>query len=153
MYCSTCGNAIVRGLSYCNHCGARLSPPERPAAAREVPSGILVSAMAAVFIFGLPAIALLTLIISDELHVAPGLILAFAALCLLIMGVLEGVFIRLLFRGRTRAEKASDAKEFKGPVTKELEAMHASGLPEPVPSVTEHTTRAFDPIYSERSSK
>jgi hypothetical protein len=41
----------------------------------------------------------------------------------------------------------------KGPATKELDAAHARAMPEHVPSVTEHTTRAFDPIYTERTSK
>ena len=35
----------------------------------------------------------------------------------------------------------------------ELDAAQARGLPEPVPSVTEHTTRAFEPVYNERTSK
>ena len=32
-------------------------------------------------------------------------------------------------------------------------AYQARALTEPVPSVTEHTTRAFEPIYTERKSK
>jgi hypothetical protein len=38
-------------------------------------------------------------------------------------------------------------------VTKELDAAQPRALPEPVPSVTEHTTRTFEPLYSERKSK
>ena len=41
----------------------------------------------------------------------------------------------------------------KGQATRELDAAQARVLPEPVPSVTEHTTRAFEPIYNERTSK
>jgi hypothetical protein len=37
--------------------------------------------------------------------------------------------------------------------TKELYQAQARVLAEPMPSVTEHTTRTFEPISSERKSK
>jgi len=43
--------------------------------------------------------------------------------------------------------------QLKGQATKGLDAAQARALPEPVSSVTEHTTRAFEPIPSERTSK
>ena len=84
---------------------------------------------------------------------ATALILAFALLCFLIMLSLEGVFLRLLFRRRRRTDEGSGNVQLKGHATKELDSAHARAIPEPVPSVTEHTTRAFDPIYTERTSK
>jgi len=81
-----------------------------------------------------------------------GQILAFALLSFLIMLFLEGVFLRLLFR-RTGGSAARDDMKLKGHATKELDAAQARALPEPVPSVTENTTRTFDPIYTERTSK
>ena len=65
---------------------------------------------------------------------------------------LEAVFIRLLLRRKRGAEEAGEML-LKGQATRELDAAHARVLPEPMPSVTEHTTRAFDPIYVERTSK
>jgi hypothetical protein len=41
----------------------------------------------------------------------------------------------------------------KEAATKELDAAQARALPEPVPSVTEHTTRSFEPIYSKRKAE
>jgi len=41
----------------------------------------------------------------------------------------------------------------KDQTTNELDTAQARLLPEAVPSVTEHTTRTFKPIYSERESK
>jgi hypothetical protein len=87
------------------------------------------------------------------LNLNVGQILAFTMLSFLIMLFLEGVFIRLLFRRKRGTEKAGDTVQLKGQATKELDAAQTRVLPEPAASVTEHTTRAFDPIYTERTSK
>jgi hypothetical protein len=63
------------------------------------------------------------------------------------------VFLRLLFRRKRGAEKAGDTVQLKGQATKELDAAQARVLPEPVSSVTEHTTRALESVYSDRTSK
>jgi len=118
----------------------------------EIKPGLLVCAMVSVFVFGLVAITMLMGMMKAVLQLDAGQILGFAALCFLIMLSLEGVFIRLLFRGR-RGKEAGDTVLSKRQTTKELDAAHARALPEPVPSVTEHTTRAFAPIYPERTSK
>jgi hypothetical protein len=150
MYCSTCGVAVAKGLSYCNYCGAKVtgaadSGPESP----EVRPELLVSAMAGVFILGLVAITVLMGVMKTALDLPADRIVGFAFFPFLVMLLLEGVFLRLLFRRRRRTEEPNEAR-LKGPATKELDAAHARGLPEPVPSVTEHTTRAFAPINAER---
>jgi len=48
------------------------------------------------------------------------------------------------------ADLTGDAKQIKEKTTRELVEAQVRMLQEPVPSVTEHTTRAFDSIYSER---
>jgi uncharacterized protein (DUF697 family) len=154
MYCSSCGVVVAQGLSYCNYCGAKLSGAKGDnVELTEVKPGLLVSAMAGVFILGLFVITMMMGMMKAILHLEGGLILAFALLCFLIMLSLEGVFVRLLFRRRHGTEEAGDNVRFKGQATKELDAAHARAMPEPVSSVTEHTTRAFDPIYTERTSK
>jgi hypothetical protein len=105
------------------------------------------------FVFGLGAITALMGMMKAVLHFEVGQILAFTLLSFLIMLSLEGVFIRLLLRRRRGAEEAGDTVLLKGQATRQLDAAQARVLPEPMPSVTEHTTRAFDPIYSERTSK
>ena len=153
MYCSSCGVAVAQGLSYCNYCGSKLSGGKGDNVNRspEVKPELLVSAMAGVFILGLVAISMLMGMMKAILHLDAGIILGFATLCFLIMLFLEGVFIRLLFRRKPKAEDEGVSVALKA--TKELDAEQARALPEPVASVTEHTTRAFDPIYSERTSK
>jgi hypothetical protein len=154
MYCSSCGVAVAPGLSYCNYCGEKLSGTrnDRLAKSPEVKPETLVAAMVFIFVFGLGAITVL-MGVMKELHFDYGPIVAFTLLSFLIMLSLEGVIIRLLFRRPRGAEEADNAPTLKGSTTRELDAAQARALPEPIPSVTEHTTRAFDPIYTERTSK
>jgi hypothetical protein len=105
------------------------------------------------FVFGLGAITILMGMMRAVLHLEGGLILAFALLSFLVMLSLEGVFIRLLFRRQRGAQQAGDTGRLKGQATRELDAAQARALPEPLPSVTEHTTRAFEPIYREQNKK
>ena len=154
MYCSSCGVAVTQGLSYCNYCGEKLSgaKSDRIIKSPEVRPETLVGAMVCSFVFGLGAIAVLLGMMKAVLRLENGLILAFALLSFLIMLSLEGVFIRLLLRRNRGAEEAGDTVLLKGqPTRKELDA--ARVLTEPMASVTEHTTRAFDPIYTDRTSK
>jgi len=155
MYCSTCGVAVTEGLSYCNYCGAKLSGAKgdnliEPAA---VKPETLVAAMVFVFVLGLGAITVLMGVMKAVLNLNGGQILAFTLLSFLIMLSLEGVFIRLLFRRKRGTEAAADTMLSKGQGTKELDAAQARVLPEPLPSVTEHTTRAFESVYNKRTSK
>ena len=150
MYCSSCGVAVTPALSYCNYCGEELSGAKSDSVVRspEVKPETLVGAMVFAFVFGLGAITVLMGMMKAILHFDYGPIVAFALLSFLIMLSLEGVFIRLLFRRRRGAEEAGDTALSKGQATRELDSARA--LSEPMPSVTEHTTRAFDPIYTER---
>ena len=155
MYCSSCGVAVAHGLSYCNYCGAKVSGAKGDdvSESSEVRPEFLVAAMVAVFVFGLVAIMMLMGMMKAVLNLNVGQILAFTLLSFLIMLSLEGVFIRLLLRRKRGPEEAGDAVLLKGQATKELDAAQARALPEPAPSVTEHTTRAFEPVYNERTSK
>ena len=155
MYCSSCGVAVTAALTYCNYCGEKLSGAKRDSIIKspEVRPETLVAAMVFTFVFGLGAITVLMGVMKAVLHLEGGLILAFALLSFLIMLSVEGVIIRLLFRRNGGAEEGSDSGRLKGQPTRELDAAQARALPEPIPSVTEHTTRAFDPSYPERASK
>ncbi len=155
MYCSSCGVAVAQGLSYCNYCGAKLSGAkgDNVIKSSEVKPEMLVAAMIFVFVFGLGAITALMGMMKAVLDLNVGQILAFTLLSFLIMLLIEGVCLRLLLRRKRGTEEAGDTVLLKGQATKELDAAQARVLPEPVPSVTEHTTRAFEPVYNERTSK
>jgi ABC-type nickel/cobalt efflux system permease component RcnA len=154
MYCSTCGVVVAQGLSYCNYCGAKLSGVKGDSIIKssEVKPESLVWGMVAVLVFGFVAIVFLMMAMKMVgLNVAQ--ILAFTILSFLIMLLLEGVFIWQLLRSKRGSEKLSDTVLLKEQSTNELDAAHARVLAEPMSSVTEHTTRSFEPIYSERKSK
>ena len=129
MYCSTCGSAVSPNLTYCNHCGARLS------GAKEVKPETLVGAIAAVFIFGLGAIIFLMMAMKMVFgaEYLP-LVIAFTLLSFLIMLAVEGVFVGMLRRGKKGAKEAA----------RELSEAKARVLPEPPLSVTEHTTNLLE---------
>lgn len=154
MYCATCGVAVPESLSYCNHCGARLiaATDNRIATPRQVKPELLVSSMVATFVMGLIAITALIGVMKSVLGLEAGQILGFAAVSFLIMLILEGVFMLLLFRRNHGDEKRARAEALPGHTTKELDGPSPQALREPpLASVTDHTTRAFEPIYIDRN--
>jgi hypothetical protein len=155
MYCSSCGVAVTPGLPYCNYCGEKLSgaKSDRIVRSPEVRPETLVAAMVFTFVFGLGAITMLMGMMKAILHFDYGPIVAFTLLSFLIMLSLEAVIVRLLFRRKRGAQEAGDTVLSKGQATSELDAVQSRTLPEHMPSVTEHTTRAFDPSYLDRTSK
>ncbi len=66
------------------------------------------------------------------------------------MLLVEGVFISLLLGRRSGVKETRDQGSLMEQTTNELNAAPARVLSEPVPSVTEHTTRAFEPTYSQK---
>ena len=157
MYCLSCGTAVTPGLSYCNHCGARLGRVEGDSVTKssELKPETLVGAIAAVFIFGLGGIIGLMAVMKyvfdqrDNL----GLIIFFTLLSFLIMVAVEGVFIRMLLGRNRSAKEAGDTKPFEEQAAKELDDARARVLPEPASSVTEHTTRTLEPVVSRHKTE
>jgi len=154
MFCSSCGVALAQGLSYCNYCGAKSAGARRDNATKssEVKPEALIWGMVAVLVFGFVAVVFL-LMAMKMAGLNPGQILAFTILSFLIMLVLEGVFIWQFLRRKRGTEETDATLLSKKQATKELDEGQVLGLPEHMPSVTEHTTRAFEPIYSERKQK
>ena len=156
MYCSSCGGAVAQGLSYCNYCGAKLSGANGDAIVKssEVKPELLVSAMVGGFVLGLVAIAVLIGVLKAVAGFDFPILLAITTFSFLMMLIVEGVLIGLLLKKSKRGAKEADATERpKEQATRELGEAQARVLPEPVPSVTEHTTRLFDPVYNERQAK
>lgn len=155
MYCSSCGAAVAQGLSYCNLCGAKLSGAKIDGASKstETLPESLIWAIVSVFVVGLGVIMGLMAMLKELLNLNVGIILAAGALVFLLLVAIEAVLIWQLISRTSAAKAAGDSKRQKDQTTKELDAAQARALPEPLPSVTEHTTRSFEPLYSERKSK
>jgi len=123
---------------------------DKAAKSSEVKTESLVWAMVAVLVFGFVAIVFLMMAMK-MVGLNVGQILAFTILSFLIMLLVEGVFTwQLLLRQRGAT---GDAVLSNAQTTKELEAAQARVLPEPMPSVTEHTTRTFEPSFIERNKE
>lgn len=153
MYCSACGVNVAQGLSYCNYCGAKVGEKSSASKTSEVRPEFLVSAMIGLFIVGLFVITILMGMMKSVLGLPVERVLGFALLPFLLMLLLEGVCLRLLLR-RNRGTEATGANALlKEQTTKELDRAEERLLAEPAPSVTDHTTRTLEPVYSERKSK
>ena len=156
MYCSSCGAAVTQGLSYCNHCGAKLNGEAEDSVGKSAElkaESLIISAMVGAFVLGLLGIAVLLGVMKAILDFDMPLLLGFALLSFLILLLIEGVLIWRLPRRKRGAKEAGDTALAREQTTKELDAAEARALPEARPSVTESTTRLFEPIYSERESK
>lgn len=149
MYCSSCGVAATQGLAYCNYCGAKLSTGDSGDKPPDIRPGGLVTMMVATFVMGLSVITIFMGVMKAVLHFEYGALIAFMLLSFLMMFMLEGIFVFLLFRRKHSNDEPRKTFQNNRASTKELEAQSHHPM-EPVSSVTEHTTRAFDPIYTER---
>ncbi len=159
MYCQFCGTEATHELNYCKRCGNNLNPPASLAIpdARPAVSGRVAFAVGATTLFtvlgGLLALfqGLIELARSGVHHVAIVWIGFFAALT--IIGSLA-LFIWLWWRvlGVSAPRPVAKIPQLSRPsFTNELSGARApTALPDPIPaSVTEHTTRTFDALYSE----
>src|SRR5215207_1689695 len=156
MYCPSCGVSVAQGLSYCNHCGAKLNGEKGDSLIKTTElraESLIISAMVGLFVLGLLAISVLMGVMKAVLDLDAGQIFGLAILSFLIMLLIEGVLIWRLSRRKRGAEATGGTALSKGQTTKELDAARARELPEAMPSVTEHTTRTLEPIYSERKLK
>ena len=149
MYCSSCGTSIAHGLAYCNHCGGKLIQPQTSLDQTQLFPDSLVWAIVTVFIIGLGAIMGLIALMKAQLNANIGFIMFFTMLSFALMTAIEGVLVWLLV-SRSRIRKTAGEIDQKQKDTKELGDAPLRQLAEPVASVTENTTRTFEPVYEKR---
>lgn len=154
MYCSSCGVAVAQNLTYCKHCGAMLGGAKGESGNKqaELFPESLIWAIVSVFVVGVGCVIGLIAVMKN-FGLNEGLISGFSALIFVMMIAIEAIFIWLLLSRSRRAREVSDTTPANEHMTRELDAAQERLLPEPLQSVTEHTTRTFEPIYSERKSK
>jgi hypothetical protein len=154
MFCSSCGVAVAQGLSYCKYCGAKLGKENADGAKSSgLSPASLVWAMVSLFTVGLGAIIALMVVMKGADPFSVALIKAFAVLSFLLMLAAEGVCIWLLLRRNRGGTTAGDNTLLQERAAAKLGAAPERLLPNPAPSVTEHTTHTLDPVYSERKSR
>ena len=138
MYCANCGTQLVPGLSYCNRCGFNLR--ER----NESNNGPVNAYLTAITIIGVLGLGMMLggpIALRKEGGFEDSLIGIFMLLAFLIVSVTEFMLVRNL--SRLTAPKESRTRSLPPPVQQDLRLPQASNLGEPVPSVTENTTRTL----------
>ena len=145
MYCSSCGSAINSGLSYCNHCGARL-PNNKDLDTAKSPNLTLnlVFFMVVTAIFGLAAITGMMAVMRTGFDLYMGEILFITMLSFFIILGVEGILVWLLVRS-LKGDKNVEVP-VKKLTTQEIIEVQARELAEPPTSITEHTTRTLEPV-------
>jgi len=155
MYCPSCGNEITVELNYCNRCGANLSLP-----AANFPAPIIapVKLTAPTIVLGLTVTGGLGIIFGGAsgfvqmgLHPA-----AITWIVLFGMATLFGCTLLIRF-----LSKMFSLQRENPTLTQSARPVIGRGVPqkklppplEPVPSVTENTTRTFSPVYRETSER
>ena len=150
MYCSACAKEVSPGLTYCNHCGHRLSTAKvENDTPSEIKSAFLVSAMVGLFIFGLLAIGVLVGVMKRVEFDVP-FISTITIFSLVLMFMIEGLLAWMILRGKKIEKQVSVPHQLNEQTVKEMYAAPTRELTEstfqPVSSVTEHTTRTLEHV-------
>ena len=157
MYCPSCGGGLqANGLSYCNHCGANLKPTETSAPAKRS-AGLGWIVWFGILIMGSPFPAMI--IVFDEVKklYEAGFPLNYLMM-LAVIGLLT-IFGGVLLLSRVLAPmvkaylQTSEPAEQKKQGLAERQRPQLEAAREPASSVTENTTRAFEPLYREQKTR
>ena len=157
MFCSSCGNQVVEGLTYCNRCGVKLnvsvekSDGKAPVTLTKILQHLLIWTGAITFC-GLGMVMGLITILLDK-NISPRTILLFALPFLFAVFCVSFMLIRQFSRvlevylkqQNKEIPQPSYPLQISGRSTAQIESPH-----EPFISVTENTTRTLDTILQER---
>lgn len=152
MYCPNCGDQTTQGLKYCKRCGAGLTSttPIEPTRSVGAAMGTMLFLVALVSIAGF--IALFTTVYS--LGERPGFdtraLIAIMAFGGATVFAVVGALVWLLLRLTAPFKEASSQARQQPSLNRE----YIPQLPVPPGSVTENTTRNFDPsVYREKGAR
>ena len=149
MYCAACGTPLAPGLSYCNRCGMSLKERSEPT------STPVNSYLIAISIVGIAGLCLMlggAIALKNGAQLPEEIVGIFMLMTFALVALVEIFLCRQLSRLTSNAEKGRLAAppqtmtpptEFRGPQP------HA--LAEPLPSVTENTTRTLEYSRNEPS--
>jgi hypothetical protein len=151
MYCHACGIALTQQTRYCNRCGAQLAAQDQTGEIRRAEKRLdeYLDGLFWITVFGiglvLGGMVLMKKVGLGDLFILAYLVLSFAAFLINFGLSLRGA-LRL---GRTSSEfeKISERQ------TSQLEPVSQLAGLEPASSVTEHTTRSFEPVKVQRGTK
>lgn len=149
MYCSACGTPVTPGLSYCNRCGMNLR--ERDDSSTNSVSPYLI----AISIVGISGLILMlggAIALKNGAEFREDIIGFFMLMSFLIVGIIEVSLLRQLSRlNRASEKKQSLAPPLQAGAPLDVRVPQPRALAEPVPSVTENTTRTLEYSRNEPS--
>ncbi|HXM33995.1 MAG TPA: zinc ribbon domain-containing protein [Pyrinomonadaceae bacterium] len=147
MYCSACASPITAGLKFCNRCGANLKKDEEVAGGSF--AGGLITAVVMVALFGMGIMFGGAIALKNGGGFDRDLIAIFMTFCFLIIGTAEIFLLRQLSRvlgASSRSQHLENIPPLFQPAQsappRELHALR--DMAEPIPSVTENTTRTLE---------
>lgn len=143
MYCANCGTQLVQGLSYCNRCGFNLK--ERTESNTGSNTAAISAFLTAVTLIGIAGLGIMlggALVLRKEAGLSQELIGIFMLFTFLIVSATELMLIRNL--SKLTSSKENQMRSLPPPVYHDLRLPQHSTLGEPVPSVTENTTRTLE---------
>lgn len=151
MYCWSCGKSVQENLNYCSNCGARVEKN-----ASDGDSSWMTNPATSVGylgVFGLGGFIFLVMSLLKR-NLDPGFVFAMSALYL---AALFGICFLLLRQssghsGTRQTKNPIEETDYQAPKKFRSEITNQLGSPsgEPIPSVTEHTTRTLDEVLVER---
>ena len=141
MYCAQCGNPLIQGLSYCNRCGSSLKERAETNSNASIITGFL-TAITVLGTVGLAVMLFGPIVLRRKANLDQQLIGVFMMFTFLIIGITEFMLVRSLSKLVGAKERKEQA--LPSPVTSDLRLPQQSTVGEPVPSVTENTTRTLE---------
>lgn len=142
MYCSACGTPLAPGLSFCNRCGMSLKERHE-----QKQTGAITAFLTAITLIGTIGLGIMfggALTLTNEAHLKEELVGFFMLFTFLIVVITEILLVRQLSRlTGANQSKALDAPQQVG-ISGEFRPPQPHSLAEPVPSVTENTTRTLE---------
>jgi len=156
MYCPSCGAESTLEMNYCNRCGANMA--QAPTTLQQVaPISLTMPTVAiglttvVLTLGGFVVLSTAALKLAQVFHQSDP-IMAILVLGIATIAISDFILLRLLSRIVRASLEAKQVVQLPKPATKEVPRQFGPRF-EPVPSVTEHTTRTFSPAFRETSDR
>lgn len=155
MFCPSCGAEQNQTLSYCNRCGANLKPIESGVPPAKIVSAAWAVSLAVAFVtlggFGM-IFGLVFALINRGMSLSAGGI-GLVILSSLIILTIDWLLIRQLSRVLNLPRAARETVTVSQPSLDEDSPTLLAAPHHPVSSVTDRTTRTFEPVVRDRDTK
>jgi hypothetical protein len=157
MYCPNCGDQTTQGLKYCKRCGTGLGPlatPIDPKASVATGMGVMLLLVSLVSIAGFIALFTTVYNLGERTGFDARALIAITAFGgATVLGVI-GLMVWLLLRLTVGNQPVVNQDKADRTVSRDYAPQHLPPSSINMPSVTENTTRNFDPaVYREKGAR